>query len=251
LIEQEDPGILTFVGVDDTSLYAPNPEGRSTSISVVAASFKLEGNPPGDVQLIFFNGVTDAPSVDVVVQGGAVVVDSLPYGEAADQLSLLAASYLFDVIRHGDGVVLGSFSLDISGYGDQVVAMLLSGFVDPAANQNGPAMSLDVLETGVQVVGVQPTSGERALPASFHLSQNYPNPFNPGTRISFAISHRSLVTLRVYDLLGREVATLLNGMKNPGTYEVAWIASGEPTGIYFYQLRAGDYTETRKLVLLR
>jgi hypothetical protein len=256
LIEQEDPGILTLVGVDDTSLYAPNPDGRSTSISVIATSFELEGNPPGDAQLIFVNGVTDASSVDIMIQGGAMVVDSLPYGEAADQVSLLPASYPFDVIRHSDGAVLASYTLDISGYGDQVVAMLLSGFVDPAANQNGPAMSLDVLATGVQVVDVRPSNEEGEIPKTFHLSQNHPNPFNPITAISYDLPVASFVELRVFDLLGREIATLVNQRQNPGKHQATFNGTNVASGVYFYRLEATaangkGFSQARKMLVVK
>jgi photosystem II stability/assembly factor-like uncharacterized protein len=97
----------------------------------------------------------------------------------------------------------------------------------------------------------------------FSLEQNYPNPFNPVTKIKFKIpgqdrNDNTLITLKVYDSLGREVATLVNGAKPAGEYEVEFNAvshSGNvrnlPSGIYFYQLKAGDYIETRKMVLLK
>jgi photosystem II stability/assembly factor-like uncharacterized protein len=85
----------------------------------------------------------------------------------------------------------------------------------------------------------------------FSLSQNYPNPFNPTTSLQYAISSRQFVTLKVYDLLGREVAILVNEEKPAGEYEVEFNGANLPSGIYFYQLKAGEYIETRKMVLLR
>jgi hypothetical protein len=250
-ITSDDAGMLTFVGVDDTSLYAPNPEGRSTAVSVVMMRFETEGLQPGEVQLLFINGVTDAPTVDIVIQGGVIVVESLPYGEAAAQVALVPGSYTFDVVRHDGGEVLGTYMIDLSSYADQVVTMLLSGFLDPSANQNGPAMSLEVLETGVQVVDVEPATETGNLPERTSLGQNYPNPFNPKTTIVYEVHSRQSVRLSVYDLLGREVATLVNETKAPGTYEVSWDATGQSSGIYFYRLIAGSFVETKKLVLVR
>lgn len=89
------------------------------------------------------------------------------------------------------------------------------------------------------------------LPGLFLLHPNYPNPFNPSTRISYQIPRASFVILKVYDVLGREVATLVNQELNPGIYEVSWNAVGFPSGVYFCRLAAGDYVETRKLVLLK
>jgi len=90
-----------------------------------------------------------------------------------------------------------------------------------------------------------------AIPKAYALQQNYPNPFNPATTMSFAISHQSFVTLRVYDMLGEHVATLVNEVKQPGEYTVRWNAASLPSGVYFYRLQAGSFTETKKLVLLK
>jgi len=89
------------------------------------------------------------------------------------------------------------------------------------------------------------------LPKYYSLLQNYPNPCNPSTRIEFALPKHSFVTLKVYDVLGKEVATLLNSAKEAGIYTTTWNAEGCPSGVYFYRLSAGSYTMTRKLLLLR
>jgi photosystem II stability/assembly factor-like uncharacterized protein len=94
--------------------------------------------------------------------------------------------------------------------------------------------------------------GESAsLPERFMLMQNYPNPFNPSTRIVYRVGSRESVSLRVYDVLGREVATLVNEVKQPGSYEVSWVASGFASGVYLYRLQAGNYIDTKKLILLK
>ena len=85
----------------------------------------------------------------------------------------------------------------------------------------------------------------------FYLSQNYPNPFNPTTNISYSISQRSFVTLKIYDVLGNEITTLINKEMQSGSYEVEFDASNLPSGIYFYQIRAGAFVDTKKLVLMK
>jgi len=85
----------------------------------------------------------------------------------------------------------------------------------------------------------------------FYLSQNYPNPFNPTTSLQYAIGSRQFVTLKVYDLLGKEIATLVNEEKPAGQYEVEFNSTNLPSGIYFYKLKAGEYSQTKKMVLLR
>jgi hypothetical protein len=94
------------------------------------------------------------------------------------------------------------------------------------------------------------------LPEKFVLYQNYPNPFNPTTKIKFTIlsdvkREVSYVTLNVYDVLGKEVATLVNEVKSAGEYEVEFSSAGLTGGIYFYQLSAGNFSEIKKMVLLK
>ncbi len=87
----------------------------------------------------------------------------------------------------------------------------------------------------------------------FKLYQNYPNPFNPSTTIKFTDSPdlQDLRLLKVYDVLGNEIATLVNEEKPAGSYEVEFNASSLPSGVYFYQLQAGNFVETKKMVLLK
>jgi hypothetical protein len=88
-------------------------------------------------------------------------------------------------------------------------------------------------------------------PKEFTLSQNYPNPFNPSTRIDFTTSARGQVTLKVFNILGKEVATLANGEMEAGFYQVTFDASKLSSGVYFYRLATGKFTETRRLMFLK
>ena len=89
------------------------------------------------------------------------------------------------------------------------------------------------------------------IPATFKLEQNYPNPFNPTTKIGFRIANFGFISLRIFDLLGREVATLVNEEKPAGEYKVQFNASNLSSGVYFYQLKAEEFVETKKLVLMK
>jgi uncharacterized protein (TIGR02145 family) len=91
----------------------------------------------------------------------------------------------------------------------------------------------------------------KELPEAFVLFQNYPNPFNPTTSISFTLPSKSFISLEVFDLLGREVATLVNEQKPAGTYTQKWNAANVSSGIYFYRLQAGNYIQTKKLLVLK
>jgi hypothetical protein len=105
------------------------------------------------------------------------------------------------------------------------------------------------LSGGTDVITNSETVEE--IPTEFALLQNYPNPFNPGTKIEFKISKAVLVNLKVYDLLGREVTTLLKEEMLPGNYTIDFDASTLASGIYFYTLNAGDFVSTKKMILLK
>jgi hypothetical protein len=92
---------------------------------------------------------------------------------------------------------------------------------------------------------------EQQLPRQFALPQNYPNPFNPGTTIEFALPHAGYATLKVYSVLGEEVAALISGDHASGTFTASWNASGLPSGVYFYRLTADDYVQTQKAILMK
>jgi hypothetical protein len=88
-------------------------------------------------------------------------------------------------------------------------------------------------------------------PRQYRLDQNSPNPFNPATSISYALPAKVQVVVRVYDLLGRVIATLVNGVEEPGEHRVRWDAAGVPGGIYFCRLTAGGWARTVKMVVMR
>jgi hypothetical protein len=99
------------------------------------------------------------------------------------------------------------------------------------------------------IAGVEEIEGK--IPDSYKLLQNYPNPFNPSTTIEFSVLKSGLVTMKVFNLLGQEMATLVNEAKGPGTYRVTFDARSLPSGTYFYTLRAEGYSEMKKMLLIK
>jgi hypothetical protein len=89
------------------------------------------------------------------------------------------------------------------------------------------------------------------LPETFELQQNYPNPFNPGTVIEYEISNTTLVSIKVYDVIGREIAVLVNESKQPGIYQVSFDGENLASGVYFYKMIAGDFSSVKKMNLLK
>jgi hypothetical protein len=103
---------------------------------------------------------------------------------------------------------------------------------------NGSFKYLDIVEVEI-------------APSEFSISQNYPNPFNPTTTIKYQVPELSIITLKLYDVLGNEIVTLINEEKQAGNYKIEFNGTGLPSGIYFYQLKAGNFVETKKMSLLK
>jgi len=114
-----------------------------------------------------------------------------------------------------------------------------------ARSATKPTMGADEFVAATGVVN------QTTLPLAFSLEQNYPNPFNPSTKFEFRIANLGLVTLKVFDVLGRDVATLVNDVRPAGVYSIRWDASSFPSGVYFYRLTANGATETRRMQLIK
>ena len=121
----------------------------------------------------------------------------------------------------------------------------VSGFDDFG---EGPYSTTASFTTGDQILGVGEAGG---LPTTFMLQQNYPNPFNPSTVISYQLPVTSKATLKVYDVMGREVATLVDGTIAAGSHSVSLDASYLSSGLYFYEIRAGSFEAVRKMLLMK
>ena len=129
------------------------------------------------------------------------------------------------------------YAIDVDGDGD--IDVLSASF-----NDNKIAWY-----ENLSPVGIDGNSNE--TPIEFRLSQNYPNPFNPTTVIKYQIPELGFITLKVYDVMGNEIATLVNKVEDPGYYEVNFNASNLASGVYFYRLIAGSFVSTRKMLLLK
>ncbi|MBU1679960.1 MAG: T9SS type A sorting domain-containing protein [Bacteroidetes bacterium] len=104
-------------------------------------------------------------------------------------------------------------------------------------------------ENGNIVGGIE--NYDSNIPIKYYLSQNYPNPFNPATTIKYSVPTEAHVTLKIYDILGRDIATLINEQKRPGAYEVNFNASNLPSGVYFYRIETTNFSQIKKLILIK
>ena len=119
-----------------------------------------------------------------------------------------------------------------------------SGYVFAGTDGYGTYRRLISELIGIQTIG-------NSVPKSFSLYQNYPNPFNPSTKINFGIPKSAAVKLLIYDMLGREAAILVNEELKAGNYSVEWNALSFASGVYFYRIESIDFTQTKKMVLIK
>lgn len=136
----------------------------------------------------------------------------------------------------------GTYTLNVQrlGYETETRTITVGG-----TNQDTVNFYLDTLS----VIGI--ININNSVPADFELRQNYPNPFNPETKIQFALKTAAFTELKVFDMLGREIKTLVNGELKAGEYEVTLMAANLPSGVYFYRLKSAGYIETKKMIILK
>ena len=136
---------------------------------------------------------------------------------------------------------------------DQVSAFIKNGILSSAEGQpviDAAEAIIDAIQDGLAIRAGEPVSLER-VPSQYKVFQNYPNPFNPTTSIQYDLPVAGFVTLKVFDVLGREVAVLVEEHQKAGRYSVAFNAEGLPSGVYLYRIQAGEFVETKKLILLK
>jgi xylan 1,4-beta-xylosidase len=217
LVTGQGTAVLDDIQTNDWALYA-GVEFGTAEYSRMPDSVKIVASPAAD--------------------GGIVEVwlDSLDTGHKIAQCSITGAS--------GYATFTAPVK-PVSGRHDVYLK-----FVGTSANTLFQLQSLCFTGKPVGATSVAKPS-DSPMPQSYHLEQNYPNPFNPTTRISFNLPSKSYVSLKVFDVMGREVSTLVSEEVSAGTHNCAWNGSAYPSGTYFYRLHAGSYMETKRLTLLK
>jgi hypothetical protein len=243
-------------GVLDPNSYAANPDGRNTAIKLFVKEMARETGTSSDVDFFVLHGATDAPTVDVIARNVATLVDNAAYGDITGYINVPPAAYTLDLTLSDGTTLVNSYVADLSGLGGGSAVVFASGFLTPGSNQNGEAFGLffaladgTVGEFPEGVASVENIS--EVLPNNYTLSQNYPNPFNPSTSINFSIPNSEFVSLKVYNILGSEVATLVNENLSAGSYRFNFDAADLASGIYLYELNAGSFREIKKMNLLK
>ena len=256
VLENGGTYVVIANGVLDPGSYAANPDGKSTAFTLFVKPMAREAAEGSGVDFFVVHGSTDAPTVDVIARNVATLVDDAAYGDITDYINVPAGNYILDITPGNDNsTIVASFDANLTGLEGGSAVVFASGFLDPSMNQNGEAFGIFAALSDGTVVGFSTvTSAEEnstIVPVEYGLEQNYPNPFNPTTNINFSIPEQQLVQLKVYNVIGQEVATLVNDVMNQGNYSIAFDAASLSSGVYFYKLETGNFTEVKKMTLAK
>lgn len=250
-------------GVLDPSQFAENPDMKSIGFALYPVDdVKERSKWSFAINLQTFHGATDAPMVDIITKYKSwrwKLNDDLGYGEFGGNRVLFPLKYYLEVVlANNNNAIVGIYEADLRELGGGAGIVFASGFVSSTENQYGPGFGLFLAlsdGTVVELPNRHSPAGSKvadeSLPTTFQLNGNYPNPFNPTTSISFSIPTASSVTLKVYNVLGQEVRTLVNGQMESGEHIVEFDASGLASGIYLYRMESETFTDTRKMLLLK
>jgi hypothetical protein len=206
--------------------------------------------PGKDIKIVRFD------AIDGEIQSREYI---LPYSFKAIEKFNVGVDVIFwgswGYITVNDTNVTKIFRFRLDDY-NFVIEDTIGTIISPQAPLSYPRIKMYdgviyVLANGIYYFLPTDVKPEPQIPQKFMLYQNYPNPFNPSTMISYDLPVRSRVKLSIYNLLGQEVATLIEGEQEPGRYDVKFDASGLPSGVYFYTLQTPYFTKTNKMVLVK
>lgn len=232
----------------DGTLYIGSSDGRLFTLDTETGAATQVASPGIPIAGLDFNPSTGqmwASVRSVLTDKDRIYKINLPSGDTTRVGTTGFGQHTTDIIFDRRGNLYG-----IIGSGTQVN---LLARIDTTTAMGTAVGSLGISSLNALAFPLLSTAVFEAtgLPRNLELEQNYPNPFNPNTTISYQLPGQSHVTLKIYDVLGREVATLVNGVEDPGYKSVQWEATGVASGVYFYRLEAGNFASVKKLTLLR
>lgn len=186
-------------------------------------------------------------SVQQTTDGGYIITGDVQYPSWQSALLLIKTNAIGDTLWTKK---VGEMSNGNTGY--DVKQTIDGGYI--VTGETNYYINLFYTDLYLVKIGSDATSAvpvTTTYPFDFSLQQNFPNPFNSSTKIKYLVPKSSNLVIKVLDILGKEIETLVNEEKPPGTYEITWYADNLPSGVYFYQLRVGSFIETKKMVLLK
>jgi len=243
--------IATLSGLLNPAGYAPNPDGKNTAFDVWIKS-PAEYTASSNVNLDFFliHGGTDAPALQLTPEGGPPVLNDVVYGDQTNYISFPPNFYTLD-LKDTAGNLYGSYFANFPAYSGQSAALLVSGFLNPATNNNGPGMGLYMVPiAGGPFVPLYLTTGINNTSENKGL-EVYPNPANSQLFIRFSESGKENTSLQITDLSGQTITTLLNNVDVSGQHIISADVSNLSAGLYFLKLTESGIVSNYKFVIAR
>jgi hypothetical protein len=245
---------------------AITPDSASAILTTFTSDFpkKINLSTLGVQNITGFSGsygvATFHHTSEALIEGDSLKRVSLTSNTATKTISPIYSTALQGIAITADdkyAFVVGSFAkvvVDLAS--DTVIQTFTAGGTSVATTADGSRFFVtDSYNGTVRVYKKTNPTGVKnntaSIPSGYGLSQNYPNPFNPTTVIAYQIGATGHVTLKVFDMLGREVKTLIDEGQNAGSHSATFDANTLPSGVYFYRLQAGAFMETKKLILLK
>ncbi|MFZ1976736.1 MAG: T9SS type A sorting domain-containing protein [Bacteroidota bacterium] len=230
-----DSSLTTYTydasGHELTDLYAERDSGQWNNLTLDTYTYNQKGNRIKDLYAYWTNNQWITANYDTL---------TYVYDANRNIISFTAAAeFQAYPLTPGSALSPTNYSITVAD---------LPNPKSLVGNFNGYNMTISYVLTNITT---SVSANKSNIPQTFSLSQNYPNPFNPSTTISFNIPSKSYVSLKIFDMLGREVATIVSGEMPAGSYTSQWNAAKMSSGIYFYRLEAGTFIQTKKLILLK
>jgi hypothetical protein len=213
---------------------------------------------PSDYQIEFFDHIVDTSLVDTLYP--PTPSNIVPAKEVNFLVKNLSTNQYIDFVYWKTGSVTTIFNMYFKeSVGNQKKRTWRLNLYDQTAGASLPTSDTLIIKTikglsfldSILIGNISGVQDNRMFPVHFCLAQNYPNPFNPSTKIEYSIPKTNQVTIKIYDILGREIATMVNERKQAGEYNVIWNAESVPSGVYFYRIVAGEFIETKKMVVVK
>ncbi len=248
-----------FVKATAGSLASPDGTDISTKLDTYTSTAGWTGAKVYQAAGTFKMGSSSAigylvtPSLDLSTNGGSgtLTFDLQAFGTDTTSIQVFLSTdggTNYTQLGSNIGVTTGMVTKVIPYFGGTATSKIK--FTGRTASKNRFFLdNVSVVSGGITAIGE--TSTSRTIPNGFVLAQNYPNPFNPSTTIAFALPVRTNVQLNIFNQLGERVASLVNGELEAGSHSIVWNASNQVSGIYFYQLKTGNYAVVKKLVLMK
>jgi hypothetical protein len=211
----------------------------------------LEASVESNTDVVLFHNVTDGPTVDISEPSAGTLADNLSYGMQYGYVELPTANYLFDVTDDAGATLIARFSAPLSdlNLGGEALSVLMSGFIDPSVNNNGPEFGLLAVKTDGTAYMLTNITGIDDSPVNASTVSIYPNPATSQVSVSFELTSKDNVTVEVIDLTGKVVKSVTLGVRDSGNYNEKIGVNDLSSGLYMINIRTANGNISRKLMV--